>query len=58
MYDGDNGGAMAVQVQLLSEDADEHRDMWDAMFPGFYSNIRNIPTDAFRVVYTGEPIFR
>ncbi|MEO5361005.1 MAG: hypothetical protein H7843_11260 [Nitrospirota bacterium] len=56
MYLGDNGGAMAVQVQLLAPDSDENQKKWNGLFPGFYKNIEKIPTNQFRVVYTGEPV--
>ena len=56
MYDGDNGGAMALQPQLLDQDHDRHRAKWESLFPGFYKNIKKIPTDKFRVIYTGEPV--
>ncbi|MBF0327750.1 MAG: hypothetical protein HQL10_01165 [Nitrospirae bacterium] len=58
MFLGDNGGAMAVQVQLLAPAGDENRKKWDSMFPGFYKSIEKIPTAKFRVVYTGEPIIK
>jgi chitodextrinase len=53
MYNGDNGGAMAVQLQLLGPDESTNRSEWDARFPDLYRDIRKIPTDAFRVVDTG-----
>jgi hypothetical protein len=56
MLDGDNGGAMALQVQLLGPTKEENRAEWDRRFPDFYRNIRKIPTDRFRAVYTGEPV--
>jgi hypothetical protein len=56
MYDGDNGGAMAVQLQLLHPSGTEHRAIWESRFPGFYDNVRKIPTDRFRVVNTVEPV--
>lgn len=56
MYNGDNGGAMALQFQLLDPDAAVHAQKLDAMFPGFRNAIKKIPTDRFRVVDTGyEP---
>lgn len=58
MYDGDNGGAMAVQIQLLAESPSESRQIYDSLFPGFYKNVEKIPTDRLRVVYTGEPILK
>lgn len=58
MYLGDNGGAMAVQAQLLAPDENENQEKWSNLFPGFYRNIEKIPTDRFRVVYTGEPVIK
>jgi hypothetical protein len=55
---GDNGGAMALQVQLLAPTPEKHYQMWEKLFPGFYKNIERIPTDKLRVVYTGEPILK
>ncbi len=56
MYLGDNGGAMALQFQLLDPDPDVHASKMEAMFPGFSRAIRRIPTDRFRVIDTGyEP---
>lgn len=56
MFDGDNGGAMALQVQLLGPTTTENRTRWETLFPGFYKNVERIPTNRFRVVYTGDPI--
>ena len=58
MYLGDNGGAMALSVQLLGPDSNANRAEWDSRFPNFYSSITKIPTDKFRVVYTVEPTIR
>jgi len=58
MYVGDNGGAMALQVQLLAPTPEEHYQMWEELFPGFYKNIERIPTNRFRIIYTGEPIIK
>jgi len=54
MYNGDNGGAMTLQVQLLDEDPDVHAELLDDMFPGFADAIRRIPTNRLRVVDTGR----
>jgi hypothetical protein len=56
MYNADNGGAMALQAQLLHSSPSEHRALWESRFPGFYDNVKKIPTDRFRVIYTGEPV--
>ena len=56
MLDGDNGGAMALQVQLLGPTTAENRARWEALFPGFYANVPRIPTNRFRVVDTGAPV--
>jgi hypothetical protein len=56
MYLGDNGGAMAIQLQVLGPSKEENLQAWESLFPGLYRNIKNIPTDKFQVVYTGEPI--
>lgn len=58
MYLGDNGGAMALQVQLLGPTKEEHLRKWEALFPGFYKNVEKITSDKFRVVYTGDPIIK
>ena len=58
MYLGDNGGAMALQVQLLGQTEAEHLGRWEKLFPGFYKNVGKIPTDKFKIVYTGEPIIK
>ncbi len=55
---GDNGGAMSLQVQLLAPSKEGNRKKWEKLFPGFYKNVEKIPTDKFRVVYTGEPIIK
>jgi hypothetical protein len=55
MYLCDRGGDMKIQVQLLSKDTDEHRDLWDGQFPGIYNSVEDIPTDRLRVVHTGAP---
>jgi hypothetical protein len=54
MYDGDNGGAMALQFQLLDPDPDVHAEKLDAMFPGFRKAIQKIPSDRFRIIDTGH----
>lgn len=58
MFDGDNGGAMALQVQLLAPSSEENFRRWSSMFPGLFEDIEKIPTDRFRVVETHEPIVR
>jgi len=58
MFLGDNGGDMAVSVQLLGTTQEENRAEWDRLFPNLYKNVKRIPSDKFRVVYTGEPTTR
>ncbi len=58
MYLGDNGGAMALQAQLLGPSKRENRAEWEKRFPGFYRNIKRIPTKRLRIVYTGAPIVK
>ncbi|MBF0457465.1 MAG: hypothetical protein HQK99_06180 [Nitrospirae bacterium] len=58
MFLGDNGGAMALQAQLLAPDSNENQEKWSSLFPGFYRNVEKIPTDRFRVIYTGEPVVK
>ncbi|MCI4624833.1 MAG: hypothetical protein L3V56_02625 [Candidatus Magnetoovum sp. WYHC-5] len=58
MFLGDNGGAMAIQVQLLGPSRLENRLKWEAFFSGFYKNVEKIPADKFRVVYTWENIIK
>ena len=58
MFDGDNGGAMKLQVQMLGPSKEENVKKWEMLFPGFYSNLEKIPTDQFRVVYTAAPIVK
>ncbi|MBF0488119.1 MAG: hypothetical protein HQK98_08145 [Nitrospirae bacterium] len=58
MYLGDNGGAMAVQAQLLAPDSDDNQKKWDDLLPGFYKSVAKIPTNQFRVIYTGEPVVK
>ena len=54
MFNGDNGGAMSLQFQLLDPDPAVHARKLEAMFPGFKDAIRKIPTDRFRVIDTGH----
>jgi len=56
MFDGDNGGAMSIQVQHLGPTASDSRDEWDSRFPGFYNDMSKIPTNKFRVLYTGDAV--
>jgi len=56
MFLGDNGGAMALQIQLLGSTEKENRKKWDELFPGFYRTVMKIPVQHLRIVYTGEPI--
>ncbi len=58
MFDGDNGGAMKLQVQLLAPSEEENYRKWQERFPGFYETIEKIPTDQFRVIYTSAPIVK
>jgi len=58
MYVCDNGGAMALQVQLLAPIPEDNYRIWEELFPGFHKNIENIPVKRFRVIYTGEPIIK
>ncbi len=58
MYLGLSGGAMKLEVQLLAPTPQGNRLKWEKLFPGFYKNIQRIPTRAFRIIYTGEPIIR
>lgn len=54
MYNGDNGGAMTLQFQLLDPDPDVHAAKLERRFPGFARAIRRIPTRHFRVVDEGR----
>ncbi|MBN2412475.1 chitobiase/beta-hexosaminidase C-terminal domain-containing protein [candidate division KSB1 bacterium] len=56
MFNCDNGGAIALHPQLLDKTTEGNRAKWDSLFPGFYVTVRKIPTNKFRVVYTGEPV--
>ena len=58
MLDGDNGGAMALQIQLLAPSVEENIRSWNSMFPGLFADIEKIPTDRFRVVETYQPVVR
>ena len=58
MLDGDNGGDLALQVQILGPTAAQSLSRWEALFPGFYANVERIPVDHFRVIDTGEPVIR
>jgi len=56
MYLCDNGGDMALQLQLLDKNTEVNRSKWDAISPGLYSSLTKIPTNQFRLLKTGEPI--
>ncbi len=58
MFLGNNGGDFKVAVQQLGSTLEENRAAWDEIVPDFYSTVRNIPSDRFRVVYTGEATIR
>ena len=58
MFLGDNGGAMALQIQMLGKSFQENQRKWDELFPGFQKSVQKIPTDKFRIVYTGEAIYK
>jgi len=53
MFLGDNGGAMGVYPQLLDPDATANQAAWEAQFPGLFRNVDKIPSNRFRVIYTG-----
>ena len=48
--------ATLLAMQLLGPSQEMHRAEWDNRFPDFYNNVRKIPTDQFRALYTGEPV--
>jgi hypothetical protein len=54
LYIGDNGGAMALQAQLLDPDTDKHLALWESSFPGFFRSVQKIPTRHLRVLRTGD----
>lgn len=56
MYLCDNGGDMALQLQLLDKTPAGNRNKWDSISPGLYHSITRIPTNQFRLVDTGKPI--
>ncbi|HET7179457.1 MAG TPA: chitobiase/beta-hexosaminidase C-terminal domain-containing protein, partial [Chryseosolibacter sp.] len=56
MYLCDNGGDMALQLQLLDRKTEVNRKKWDDLSPGLYTSISKIPTAEFRVLDTGKPI--
>ncbi|MDP8217553.1 MAG: hypothetical protein P9M03_02380 [Candidatus Theseobacter exili] len=56
MFLGDNGGPMAIQAQLLGPSKRKNLQEWEKRHPGLFSSIKNIPTNQFRIVYTGKPI--
>ncbi len=58
MYLGVSGGAMKLQVQLLGSDSEANRREWERRVPGFYENVKRIPTREFRILDTGDPIIR
>jgi hypothetical protein len=58
MFLGDRGGDMKIQVQLLSKDPNQHLSLWEDHAPGLYRSIEKIPTERFRIVYTGEPTLK
>ena len=58
MFLGDNGGSMALTVQLLGPTKKEHLAAWEKIAPGFYESAKKIPANQFRVIYTGEPTIR
>ncbi len=58
MYLGDNGGSMALTVQLLGPTKEKHLAAWEKIAPGFYATVKKIPANRFRVVDTVEPTIR
>lgn len=58
MYLGLSGGAMKIEVQQLGPTTEQNRQEWENRFPGFYENVERIPSSAFRVIDTGEPMIR
>ncbi len=58
MYLDNIGGDMALATQQLGATPAENRAAWDALIPGFYHTVTKIPSDQFRIVYTGEPTLR
>jgi hypothetical protein len=58
MFLSDNGGDMAIAVQLLGPTQRANRRAWDTLFPGFYKCVDNIPINQFRIVDTVKPTLR
>ncbi len=56
MYLCDNGGDMALQLQLLDKNTEQNRKKWDDISPGLYSSISKIPTSEFRLIDAGAPL--
>jgi hypothetical protein len=54
MFLGDNGGAMALQVQMLANSADENKQLWDKQFPNLYQAVAKIPTAYLKVIDIGK----
>lgn len=58
MFLGVSGGAMKLQVQLLGATPEANRREWERRLPGFYDNVKRIPTREFRILDTGDPVLR
>jgi len=54
MLDCDNGGDMALQLQLLDKNSEVNRRRWDSLCPELYSSISKIPTNQFQLI-NAEP---
>ena len=56
MFNGDNGGDMAISFQALGRNKDANDREWNSKFPGMIDQVDNIPTNMFRVIYTEETL--
>lgn len=58
MFLGDNGGAMALQVQMLANSSVINKQLWEKLFPYFYNSVGKIPTAYLHVIDTGQPTIK
>ncbi len=58
MFLGLTGGKMKLIVQMLGPTTSTNILEWEKRFPNIFKNVKKIPFDKFRIIYTGEPSVR
>lgn len=56
LYNGDNGGSMALQAALLASSPETSKKIWNKKYKNFWKQPNKIPVSYLRALDTGTPI--